>query len=65
MNGKVFINGGFWLCLIGGVMAAFQTYLHGNHDIPQSTSEAICDLICCLIVLTGFVLVTIGRAMKP
>jgi hypothetical protein len=63
MNGLIFRINGALLIIIGLVGTFYQTHAYGNHTIPQTTPEAISDLICVLFVLTGLVLQTIGSAL--
>ena len=63
MNRNVFIVNGFGLILASIMLNFIATRGYGNNLLPQTTPEAITDLIVTFIILTGFVLVTIGRAL--
>ena len=63
MNRNIFMVNGIILILVGIVMGFAQTKAFGNHTIPQSTPEALCDIACLFIVITGYVLSTIGQAI--
>jgi hypothetical protein len=63
MNRNVFLWNGAVLMVIGMVMASTSTKAFGNHFIPETTPEALADLIGMIVTLTGFVLYTVGRAL--
>lgn len=63
MNRNVFLYNGIGLLIVGTIMAHAQTKAWGGHFIPQSTPEAICDLICVLWLLLAVTFVTIGNAL--
>lgn len=63
MKREPFISQGLFLCILAVAMAWFQTREYGGNIVPRSTPEALADLICILVMLTGVVLCTIGRAL--
>lgn len=63
MKREPFITTGIFLVLLAVAMAHYQTIKYGGNFVPQSTPEALADMICIMIILTGSVLATIGRAL--
>lgn len=57
------INGAI-LIFIGMVMVFIHTRAYGGNFVPQTTPEAIADLICAIFILTGFVMHSIGKSLK-
>jgi hypothetical protein len=45
------------------IMTHTQTKAWGGHFIPESTPEAICDLICVLWLFLAVIFLTIGNAL--
>jgi hypothetical protein len=47
-----------------GLFAAYASRkTYGGNVVPQSTEEAITLLVCVTIMMTGYVLTTIGLAL--
>ena len=63
MKREPFITTGIVLVSLSVAMAMFQTKWYGGNLVPQSTPEALADMICVMVMLTGSVLATIGRAL--
>jgi hypothetical protein len=63
MNRNVFIYNGIWLLFTGAALTAIQTKAWGGHFIPESTPEAICDLISALWLFLAAIFLTIGNAL--
>ena len=61
MNEKILIRNGNILLTIGVIMSIGQ-YI--NNPIPQSAQEAILYLGNTIFILTGYVLSTIGYALR-
>jgi hypothetical protein len=64
MNGYVLRFYGSLICIVAMFLTTTQTRLFGGNIIPQSTPEAICDLICTLWILVGVVLVAVGHSIE-
>lgn len=67
MNRKVLMVSGAMMIMVG-YLDAVITHLeyagsHIDHIVPASSQEAIAVLICVIIMMTGFVLATIGLAL--
>ena len=63
MKREPFIVSGLWIQLVSVVMAIFTTKKYGDNWVPATTCEAITDLTLIVAMLTGIVLVAIGRAL--
>lgn len=63
MNRNIFIWNGLCLLIVGFWITHNQTKAWGGHYLPQSTTEAICDLICVIWILVGVIFMTIGNAL--
>jgi len=63
MNRSVLIHNGILLVVIGSIMGWTQTVIYGFNIVPKSTPEAISELVYFLIVIVGFILVTVGRSL--
>jgi hypothetical protein len=64
MNGRVLYYNGVIICIAAIYLTVRQAYLFGGNIVPQSTSEAICDLVCTMWILVGIVLVAVGHAIE-
>jgi hypothetical protein len=49
------------LIIIGVIYGCLQSAGYGNHGVPKTTPEAICNLITVLIVLTGYVMCALSH----
>ena len=63
MKREPFIFTGLFLQVLSVAGAIFTTKEYGDNLVPVTTCEAITDLTVVLAMLTGIVLVTIGRAL--
>lgn len=64
MNKKIIMQNGVILIIAAVVIGTVGEIRHGFNISPETTIEAIEDLTFAVIFLTGFVMRTIGKAMK-
>lgn len=55
---------GLVVVAVGMIVQIMQAREFGNHRIPQSSAEAICDLTCVIVVLVGVILTTVGNYLR-
>lgn len=63
MNRHIFLFHGWAIMIVSLLAVTYHSEVYGNNLVAVTTPEAITDLICVLIFLTGTVLMTIGKAM--
>lgn len=64
MNGKIVMWSGYGLVVAAIVMGHFATKGFGDHFLPMTVQEAICDLSVMLMALTGYVMTAVGLAIE-
>ena len=64
MKHTPFLYNGTALLIAGIVFGIIETFQYGCNNIPQTTPEAICDLIVVIICIAGIVLITVGKSIK-
>lgn len=64
MKGNLLIGTGIVLMIISIVGAIVSTKAYGGNLVPQSTPEALNDLVVAMFLLTGVVMHTVGRTIN-